>query len=151
MSIRRLRNDEPIPSGQPRRHYDAHGYVYLRWRVGERQYVEILEHRFVAGRATAIVHHKNGVKDDNRPENLQPMDSLSHGSAHSKIDVQQAIQLYQEGWSLPKLAKLYAVHHSTVLRVLRRRGVVFRTLKRAWMQRRNDFGPTGFITHRWNQ
>src|SRR5258707_5551616 len=69
-TIRTLRADEPIPAGEPRRYKDGRGYVRLRWLVGHAEYVEEYEHRLVAGRPDAEVHHLNGNKADNGRENL---------------------------------------------------------------------------------
>lgn len=68
--------DNPNWSGG--QHVSPQGYV--RVRVGVNEYA--LEHRLVAeemlGRPlteSEVVHHKNGVKDDNRPENLEVLES----------------------------------------------------------------------------
>lgn len=135
MSTRRLRADEHIPAGTPRRFHTVDGYILLRWRLGVGEYVEALEHRVIAGRLAPEVHHKNRQRDDNRPENLLPVSSLEHGSEHSRINFSEAAELYAGGWSLPDLAHRYGVHNSTVLRFLRRRGVTLRTLTEAWKVR----------------
>jgi hypothetical protein len=126
--IRRLRDDEPIPAGQPRRYVNkCHGYVVLRWKTGTRQYVEMLEHRYVAGRTTPHVHHINRNRQDNRPENLRPVTPLEHGAEHSVVDWVEAADLYAEGWHLKRLADRYCVHYVGLLRGLRKRGVKMRS------------------------
>lgn len=137
VQMRRLRDDEPLPTGTPRRFRTRDGYWLVRWKVGTRSYVEALEHRMLTGRQTPVVHHKNRHRDDNRPENLQPVTSLEHGAQHSRINLQEAVALYAAGWSLPTLARRYVVHDATVLRFLRRRGVVLRTLTEAWQVRKS--------------
>lgn len=70
------------------------GYV-LRYPKGGGRYKTArweFEHRLVVesclGRElnpTETVHHKNGIKTDNRLENLQLMDRSSHGKEHSPL------------------------------------------------------------------
>ena len=65
---RRLRAGEPLPDGEPKRTPTSDGYVLLRWKIGKYQYVEVLEHRAVAGVVTDDhVHHRNHKRDDNHP------------------------------------------------------------------------------------
>lgn len=85
-AIRSLRPDEPLPEGEPRRYRSAEGYVRLRWRVGPDRYVEEYEHRVVAGRPHPRfdVHHLNGDKADNRPENLEVVERGEHAARHGR-------------------------------------------------------------------
>lgn len=53
----------------------------------------VREHRVVAERKikrrllrTEVVHHLNGIKDDNRPENLVVLSSTEHKRLHGKSD-----------------------------------------------------------------
>lgn len=82
--IRKLRDDEPIPAGAPKRYRNGVGYIRLRWLVAPNQYVEAFEHGIAAGRPGPglEVHHLNGVKDDNRPENLQVLTKSEHAKVH---------------------------------------------------------------------
>lgn len=65
------------------------GYIVVK--VGVRKYA--LEHRLVAARTLGRellrheqVHHINGDKQDNRPENLQVMSNREHQLLHGHID-----------------------------------------------------------------
>ena len=128
---RRLRDDEPIPTGEPGRYRLSTGYIVLRWKVGVRSYVELLEHRYVTGRVSQEVHHINGVKDDNRPENLKPVTTLEHGAEHAKWDIDEACERYRQGWSLCDIQRHYRVGTVQAMRALELRGVAMRTLQQA--------------------
>jgi DNA-binding CsgD family transcriptional regulator len=87
MTIRALRDDEELPPIEPHRYLNAAGYVRLRWLVGPDKYVEAYEHRVVAGRPIGLeVHHRNRVKTDNRPENLQSLTKAEHATLHQAED-----------------------------------------------------------------
>ncbi len=65
--------DKPIRTRRP--YYNDHGYVY-EYVDGKRQ--GQLQHRLVMERVLGrplqrdeSVHHRNGLKDDNRPSNLE--------------------------------------------------------------------------------
>lgn len=89
------------------RFYSATGYVYVMVAVldserqqfaqamltGKKNQVYVLEHRVEAamklGRpilSTEVVHHLNGVKDDNRPENLAVQDRTVHTLVHRETE-----------------------------------------------------------------
>jgi hypothetical protein len=82
--LRKLRPGEPIPDGTPTRYITASGYIKLRWRTGKQYQVEEYEHRIVTGRPAPKlqVHHVNGNKSDNRPENLMVVTPLEHTRLH---------------------------------------------------------------------
>lgn len=84
MSIRTLKQGDPIPAGEPRRYLNDAGYVRLRWKVGVEQYVEVYEHRLVMGMPPddLHVHHRNRDRQDNRPENLEVLTWGEHRQRH---------------------------------------------------------------------
>jgi hypothetical protein len=84
-TIRRLRDDEPVPTSEPKRYRHSEGYVILRWLVATQTYVEAFEHRIVTGRVSEDVHHINGDKTDNRQENLMPMSRAEHARLHARM------------------------------------------------------------------
>ena len=74
-----------MPLGATRK--DCHGYVWVKVAQGNdwrKQHILVIES--IIGRPVKKgepVHHINGIKDDNRPENLHLCESTS---AHSKIE-----------------------------------------------------------------
>lgn len=86
---------EANPAYTGGRHVGANGYVYLLMPghpdADPRGY--IYEHRWIAeqlaGRALRngeVVHHRNEIKTDNRPENLQLLTSQSeHLALHARL------------------------------------------------------------------
>lgn len=136
MKYRAIRPGEPIPNGVPQRIVTKKGYVRLRWNLGNGVSAEIFEHRLVMGNPDGVdVHHKNGDKRDNRAENLELIAHGAHSRLHnsSKLDVATIAAEYAGGATLPRLAKRFGVHSSTLSRLLRRRGVAMR---KAWLTRR---------------
>lgn len=156
--IRRLLPSEEIPSGEPRRYRSSHGYIRLRWLVAAGTYVEEYEHRIVAGRPASWlhVHHLNGDKADNRPENLQVMTAAEHQRLHDVIlresdplrghrsqlkrDQKRSIRaaqkrerldqmrtLYRSGLSTIEVGKRIGLHHTQVYRQLAAAGVRMRS------------------------
>jgi HNH endonuclease len=81
--IRQLKPSEPRPEGEPKRYTsDKRGYVRLRWKVGPAEYVEVYEHRLIAGVPDADVHHENEDKSDNDPSNLHQLSHADHARLH---------------------------------------------------------------------
>lgn len=128
-AIRRLAPGEPIPEGDARRYRTKSGYMVLRWKVGKSRYVEVLEHRAVMGNPEGMhVHHINGIRDDNRPENLEVVDPVTHLSErHGATWADEAVDLYNAGYTTIDISKMLGVASSGVYRQLARRGVTFRS------------------------
>ena len=67
-----------------------HSKGYLLTRVGCQKYY--YSHRIVVENSLGrkldpkeVVHHKNGIRNDNRLENLQVMSSIDHLALHRKL------------------------------------------------------------------
>jgi hypothetical protein len=72
-------NKQPIGT----RSLTRHGYVKVKTERGWEY-----EHRVIAkSGAEQVTHHKNGIKTDNRPENLKPMSKSEHSKIHAPKEV----------------------------------------------------------------
>lgn len=96
------------------------------------EHVEILEHRMVLGNPPGPVHHRNGCRTDNRPENLEATGSqAAHFVHHRELDYEAIAQAYVDGHSTIVVAEMFGTHPGKVSRILRTQGVEARhpTLK----------------------
>jgi hypothetical protein len=90
------------------------------------QYVATYEHRVVANTVAPQVHHRNHVKDDNRPENLLGVTPAEHGSEHVTWDRQLGKELYESGLTCQQIAERFGITSGQVSRGLRNVGTVMR-------------------------
>ena len=112
----------------------GHNAKHESWWINSRGYVEgrttvdgtkvrIKQHRHVAaitiGRELLPhedVHHKNGDKTDNRPENLEVLSHGEHSSAHNKV------RTYRRGYCL-NLTDAERARRSDAMREMRRAAI----------------------------
>jgi len=85
---------ENNPNWKGGRPLDASGYVVINYGGSQ-----IREHRVVAEKMLnrklnkdEVVHHINGIKNDNRPENLMVMTQSEHLKHHRKLAALAAIE-----------------------------------------------------------
>lgn len=122
-SYRQLQPGERLPDGEPKRYVSGAGYMRLRWKVAPYTYVEVYEHRVIAGVVSGEqVHHINGDKLDNRPENLQCVSNPEHRRLHRKVSPEHLIELYDSGLSVTEVGKLCGLDGAHVSRSIRRYG-----------------------------
>lgn len=108
------------------------------YRVFRIRGVLVLEHRWLMEQALGhpldpgeVVHHKNGIKTDNRLENLEVLTNAYHVSTHSMEQRWEGIEGFREevmrlletGMTSREVAAQLGVHYETVRNVARGRGL----------------------------
>jgi len=96
--------DDPLIKKSTGRVYDKTGYVLIRTQKGNaRKGRYTMEHRLVMeetiGRKLEKhenVHHINGVKDDNRPENLELWSRVQPNGQRVEDKVQYALEILRQ-------------------------------------------------------
>lgn len=120
------------------------GYKIIALAVGRGRYKYALVHRLILATWSGQsgegleVNHKNGVKTDNRLENLEWVSRTQNerhsraelgkdmrGEKHtgSKLTTEQVIEIRKlkgQGWSYPKLSKKYGIGMSQLHRIVKR-------------------------------
>jgi hypothetical protein len=93
----------------------SNGYVYEHIIIWENHYGKIPE--------GYQIHHKNGIKNDNRIENLQLVSYLEHKQFHSNgcwknLPLDKILRFYHSGLSPITIAKMISVDKSTIYKRL---------------------------------
>lgn len=113
---------------------DKNGYEIFETKIGEKneqvcihKLVAVAEHGYDAVDKN-VVHHKNEVPWDNRPENLEPMSRSYHNSVHSKHDEypwrdKEKLQEALKGTTQNRLADEWGINQSMISRWLKRHGL----------------------------
>lgn len=91
---------------------------------------QLTRHRITAeGRVTEAeeVHHINGIRTDNRPDNLMPLSASEHRAIHAKlnakVDWDAVPAMYESGMTVTAIAKAVGSWDGNVSRQLRKRGI----------------------------
>jgi len=117
---------------------NIHSKGYVRWNhtYKEGQKYSVFVHRLLAvaeygfdAVAGNDVHHVNGIKWDNRPDNIEVLGHVEHSSMPVKVtdeDIQDFIERYQNGESTYSIAEDSPVTAGTVARYVRESEVEMR-------------------------
>lgn len=119
------------------------GYVRYSLHIGDGRYFRDMGHAFVAKAfigprpENMQINHINGIKDDNRLENLEyvtPKENAYHAihvlgklrsksnNSNSRVSAEGREVIHTlrfQQWSLPKLAKAFNVSESTIQAILK--------------------------------
>ena len=113
---------------------DAKGYVHEHVLVAESAIGRYLKDDEVA-------HHINGIKDDNRLENLRVMDRAKHKSIHSRksrkqVNLELVRKMLDDGVIMPDVANHFNMCESGLRRMLQRTGY-YKPLPRGSLRHKN--------------
>lgn len=79
----------------------------------------MLEHRWIMDPGPDLqVHHRNHVRTDNRPENLEVVEPKEHFKRHRKVDDDDLVRLHNSGMNATQVAREVGMHSSQVWRRL---------------------------------
>lgn len=116
------------PAGRPRPELiEWRGYLARRLPVHPLADAQgyVLEHRRVAWEAFGPfprdhhVHHVNGDRMDNRPENLEVLTAAAHGREHFTIDRSEVFRLRAAGLTLRQIGAAVGTDSGNVHRILK--------------------------------
>ena len=115
-----------------RQPHQNHGYIYVPISNGKSRPMHDIVAEKMIGRPLCkgeCVHHINGVKDDNRPENLAVMTYSEHGKLHSrktiasgkhhlvKLTIEQVIEIRNSNERGVDLARKFNISPNTVVSI----------------------------------
>lgn len=125
--FRTLQTGERVPSHTPTRTLQDTGYIVLRWTVSPNVVVRVLEHRVGQDGivvAAEHVHHINGDRSDNRPENLEYLDAKTHQAHHHhRIHLDEIGRLYGNGLKMREVAEELGTSIEYVCRLMAENGI----------------------------
>ena len=127
-----LKKANAIRWANGRQPHQNHGYIYVPISNGKSRPMHDIVAEKMIGRPLCkgeCVHHINGVKDDNRPENLAVMTYSEHGKLHSrktiasgkhhlvKLTIEQVIEIRNSNERGVDLARKFNISPNTVVSI----------------------------------
>lgn len=143
--IRSWRNNRWGRANKPKflgLHDDGHGYriciLSINGKGNKEKVHRLVAKAFISNpKDKRVVNHKNGIKDDNRVENLEWVTKLENerhaarnGLTYSKLTIDEVVEikkLIRKNLTAPKIAERYDVCSSTIKEI--RRGTTWTHVK----------------------
>jgi hypothetical protein len=111
--------------GKPK---NKHGYVMVNQNGKMRLEHRVLMEKHIGRklREDEHIHHINGIKDDNRIENLQVIDPVEHQKIHNQLDLPEdkIIKMFNDGMTISEISSYFDCSFSPIKKRLEKNGCI---------------------------